>query len=62
MIKVGDRVEKVTGYKWPGEVRAIFNTIAGEPRLVVECIAPGVEGALHIYNPGQLVRMDDADR
>jgi len=53
-IKVGDRVEKVGGYRWPGVVVADFLTLAGERRLVVECTVQGVDGALHIYNPQQL--------
>lgn len=55
MIKLGDHVEKINGYKWPGKVVAIFTTLQGETRVVVECTTVGVEGALHIYNPEQLV-------
>jgi hypothetical protein len=51
---VGDKVEKIAGYKWPGEVRSIFTTLAGRARIVVECTVPGVAGALHIYSPEQL--------
>lgn len=54
MFKVGDKVEKVSGYKWPGVVVSVFDTLAGERRVVVECTAPDVKGALHIYNEGQL--------
>lgn len=53
-MKVGDRVQKVRGYKWPGIVVAVFNTLAGERRVVVECTVPEVTGALHIYNEEQL--------
>jgi hypothetical protein len=53
-LKVGDRVEKVSGYKWPGIVIAVFDTLAGERRVVVECTTPEVAGALHIYNEKQL--------
>lgn len=53
-MQVGDRVEKVSGYKWPGVVVAVFNTLAGETRIVVECTAAEVAGALHIYNETQL--------
>lgn len=56
-IKVGDLVQKVKGYKWPGEVVAVFQTIAGETRIVVECTSPDVAGALHIYNAGQLEKV-----
>ena len=53
-MKVGDRVEKVSGYRWPGVIVADFTTLKGERRLVVECTAPDVAGALHIYNESQL--------
>lgn len=58
MLKLGDRVEKVTGYKWPGVVVAIFKNLQGERRIVVECTAEAVTGALHIYSPGQLVKLN----
>jgi hypothetical protein len=48
-------VEKATGYKWPGVVVSVFETLAGKPRVVVECTVPEVSGALHIYSPEQLV-------
>lgn len=53
-FKVGDVVEKVSGYKWPGVVVAVFDTLAGEHRVVVECTVPEVKGALHIYNLNQI--------
>lgn len=58
-FKVGDRVEKVSGYKWPGVVISVFETLAGETRLVVECTVPEVKGALHIYNAQQLTLRND---
>jgi len=53
-LKVGDIVEKVSGYKWPGVVVSVFHTLAGEKRVVVECTVAEVKGALHIYNESQL--------
>lgn len=53
-FKIGDKVEKTSGYKWPGVVVAVFDTLAGERRVVVECTTPEVAGALHIYNEKQL--------
>ena len=53
-FKVGDRVKKITGYRWPGVIVSIFNTTKGEKRIVVECTVPEVLGALHIYNESQL--------
>lgn len=57
-LKVGDRVRKLKGYAWPGIVVAVFQTTAGATRIVVECTVPEVAGALHIYNPEQLERID----
>ena len=53
-MKRGDKVEKINGYKWPGDVVASFVTLAGEHRVVVEC------GALHIYSPHQLTIIEKA--
>jgi hypothetical protein len=53
-LLVGDRVEKVRGYRFPGVVVSTFDTLRGERRVVVECTAQGAEGCLHIYNEGQL--------
>lgn len=53
-LHVGDDVEKVKGYKWPGVVVAVFETLAGDRRYVVECTVPEVAGALHIYSRDQL--------
>jgi hypothetical protein len=33
---------------------AVFSTLKGETRVVVECTVPEVAGALHIYSPSQL--------
>jgi len=53
-FKIGDKVVKTSGYKWPGIVVASFDTLTGERRVVVECTTPEVAGALHIYNEKQL--------
>ena len=55
MWKVGDRVQKATGYKWPGVVVSVFTTLEGKTRVVVECTVSEVAGALHIYSPDQLI-------
>lgn len=57
-FKVGDKVEKVSGYKWPGVVVAVFTTTDNALRVVVECTVPEVKGALHIYNVGQIRKTD----
>jgi hypothetical protein len=59
MWKVGDRVQKASGCKWPGVVVSVFNTLAGKTRVVIECTVPQVSGALHIYSPEQLVVASD---
>ena len=53
-FKVGDCVQKLKGYRWPGVVVSVFETLAGETRVVVECTVPAVSGALHIYSPEQI--------
>jgi hypothetical protein len=53
-LKVGDKVEKVSGYKWPGVVVSVFDTLSNERRVVVECTVAEIAGALHIYNEKQL--------
>ena len=58
LFAVGDKVEKVSGYKWPGVVVSVFNTLSGERRLVVECTVAEIAGALHIYNEKQLKIME----
>jgi hypothetical protein len=55
-FEVGDQVRKKTGYLWPGVIVAIFQTTAGKVRVVVECTAEAVAGALHIYSLEQIER------
>jgi len=57
-FKVGDKVEKTSGYKWPGKVVSVFKTLSGERRVVVECTVAEIAGALHIYNEKQLTLVD----
>ena len=58
MFQIGDKVEKTSGYKWPGVVVAVFDTLAGERRVVVECTVAEVAGALHIYNEKQITKVE----
>jgi len=51
---VGERVEKVEGYLYPGIVVAAFKNLSGKWRYVVECTVPETKGILHIYNAKQL--------
>lgn len=57
-MNVGDKVEKLTGYKFPGIIVSDYCTLSGKRRLVVECIAPGVEGCQHIFAPDQLRKIE----
>jgi hypothetical protein len=57
-FKVGDKVEKTSGYKWPGVVVSVFETLTGERRVVVECTVAEIAGALHIYNEKQLTLVE----
>lgn len=51
-FRVGDPVEKASGYAYPGVVVSVFETRAGLRRYVVEHIIS--EGMLHIFNGSQL--------
>lgn len=53
-MKIGDKVEKLRGYKFPGVIVADFKNYKGERRIVVECRHPDILGCLHIYNPEQV--------
>lgn len=58
MFQVGDKVQKSKGYLWPGVVVAVFDTLSGARRVVVECTAKEVAGALHIYSEEQLFKVE----
>lgn len=51
---VGDRVQKVKGYRFPGVVVSVFLTLSAQVRYVVECTVHEVEGCLHIYSERDL--------
>lgn len=54
---VNDLVVKVGGaYEFPGTVVAVFSTLAGAVRVVVESSL--IPGCLMIYSPGQLRRRE----
>ena len=62
MIEIGDSVEKIRGYKYPGIVVAKFNKLDSiEERFVVECTAPATAGMLHIFHEDQLKKIEDTD-
>ena len=37
LVKIGDTVEKISGYKWPGIIVAVFKTIDGKVRSIGRC-------------------------
>jgi hypothetical protein len=58
MLKRGDKVEKIDGdVRFPGVVVGVYETLSGQPRIVVECTAPGVAGLQHIYRPDQFRKL-----
>ncbi len=57
---IGQLVQKVSGYRYPGVVIGICTTRAGAVRYVVEADHPSFEGMLHIFNADQLVAASDA--
>lgn len=52
MFKIGDKVNKKEGYKFPGTVVSIFTTTKGKERFVIEMEEYGL---LHIFNPDQII-------
>jgi len=50
-FKVGDKVYKPKGYKFPATVVSIFKTTSGDVRIVAEMLDNGM---LHIFNENQL--------
>lgn len=50
-FQIGDRVDKREGYTFPGTVRCVYLTEAGQPRVVVELTGFGLQ---HIFRPDQL--------
>lgn len=53
-FKVGQKVVKKTGYKFPGIIVCCYHTLSGKARYVVECTAEDVAGCQHIFNADQL--------
>lgn len=53
-FKVGDKVNKSKGYKFPGTVVSVFKTTVGELRYVVEMDEYHL---LHIFNHSQLTKV-----
>lgn len=54
-IEIGDHVEKLNGYRFPGVVVSDYRTLRGDRRYVVECTAEEVDGCQHIFSPKDLI-------
>ena len=52
-FQIGDKVDKATGYSFPGTVVSVFITTTGKVRLVVEMEGFGL---LHIFSEENLVK------
>jgi hypothetical protein len=48
------KVQKLSGYKYPGIIVAVFTTTEGRVRYVVEADHPDFRGMLHIFTDAQL--------
>lgn len=53
-FKIGQQVQKITGYKFPGVVIGIATKLDGRVLYLVECTAAGAEGVCHIYGESNL--------
>lgn len=51
---IGEQVQKVKGYKFPGVVIGTALKRDGRRLYLVECIAYGVEGVCHIFGEADL--------
>ena len=53
-FKIGDRVTKIKGYRFTGEVISVFHKRNGSTRIVVE----NQDELLHIFNEDQMERVN----
>lgn len=56
VFTIGQHVEKVSGYRFPGIVIGVAQKLDGKLLYLVECVATGAEGMCHIYSASQLCR------
>lgn len=54
LMNLGQHVKKVSGYKYPGVIVAVFFTTSGDVRYVVEATGEEYKGMLHIFSGVQL--------
>ena len=53
-FKIGDKVTKSKGYKFPWQIVSVYLTIKWEIRYVVEATGEDYLGMQHIFNEEQL--------
>jgi len=53
-FKIGDKVQKRKGYRFPGVIIGHFQKLDGSIRYAVECVAHEAEGIIHIYSTKDL--------
>jgi hypothetical protein len=51
-LRVGDKVIKPQGYRFPSTVQSVFINRAGDTRVVCESLE--IPGLLHIFSPTQV--------
>jgi hypothetical protein len=51
---VGQAVQKIKGYKYPGIILVAFKTLDGKARYVVEADHPDFRGMLHIFSDADI--------
>jgi hypothetical protein len=51
---VGQTVQKIKGYKYPGIILVAFKTLDGKARYVVEADHPDFRGMLHIFSDNDI--------
>lgn len=54
-FKKGDRVEKTSGYRYPGIVLACVEKVNGLEVYLVEADHPDFAGMVHVFNETQLI-------
>lgn len=58
LLEIGDKVVKVSGYRYTGEIRSIIKKKDGSIRYVVESTSEDTEGMLHIFSRSQIALVE----
>lgn len=59
LLEIGDKVVKVSGYRYTGEIRSVIEKKDGNIRYVVESTSEDTEGMLHIFSRSQIAPVRD---